>query len=92
MPPCLKGRGPFIAGGGWITTSYLFLYPEAIYMTSGFRLEEVSLLRSVGGFYDVQACSGVFQAPSYYSSGPPHQWGERCPERFLEMLLSDVFA
>jgi hypothetical protein len=40
-------------------------------MTSGSRLEKVSLLRSVGGFHDVRAYSGVFQAPSYYSLGRP---------------------
>jgi hypothetical protein len=61
-------------------------------MTSGSRLEKVSLLRSVAGFHDVRACSGVFQAPSYCSPGPPWQWGGRCLGRFLERLLSEVFA
>jgi hypothetical protein len=50
------------------------------------------LLRSVGGFHGVRAYSGVFQAPSYYSPRPPRQWGERCPGRFLERLLSEVFT
>jgi hypothetical protein len=60
-------------------------------MTSGSRLEKLSLLRLVGGFHGVHACSGVFQAPSYYSPGPARQWDERCLGRFLEMLLSKVF-
>jgi hypothetical protein len=29
-------------------------------MTSGSKLEKISLLRSVGGFHGVQVCSGVF--------------------------------
>jgi hypothetical protein len=61
-------------------------------MTSGSNLEKVSLPRSVGGFHDVQAYSGVFETPSYYSPGPPRQWGERCPGRFMERLISVVFA
>jgi hypothetical protein len=44
-------------------------------MTSGSRLEKVDLLRLVGGFHGDQACSGVFQAPSYCSPDPPRQWG-----------------
>jgi hypothetical protein len=60
-------------------------------MTSGSRLENISLPRSVGGFHNVRAYFGIFQAPSYYSPGPPRQWGERCPGWFLKMLLSDVF-
>jgi hypothetical protein len=61
-------------------------------MTSGSNLEKVDSLRSVGDSHGVRAYSGVFQAPSYCSSGPPQQWGERCPGRFLERLLSMVFA
>jgi hypothetical protein len=52
-------------------------------MMSGSRLEKVSLLRSIGGFHGVQACSGVFWTPYYFSPGPG--W-------FLESLLSEVFA
>jgi hypothetical protein len=59
-------------------------------MTNGSRLEEVGLLRLVGGFHGVRAYSGVFQAPSYCSSGPPWQSGERCPSQFMEWLLSEV--
>jgi hypothetical protein len=61
-------------------------------MISGSKIEKVGLLRSVRGFNSVQAYSGVFQAPSYFSLGPPRQWGERCPGRFLERLLSEVFT
>jgi hypothetical protein len=61
-------------------------------MTIWSRLEKVSLLRSFGSFHSVQACSRVFQTPSYYSSGPPRQWGERCSGRFLDRLLSEVFT
>jgi hypothetical protein len=61
-------------------------------MSSGSRLEEVGLLRSVGSFHGVRACFGVSQSPSYYSSGSPRQWGERCLGQFLERLLSDVFT
>jgi hypothetical protein len=38
-----------------------------------------NLGRSVQGFHSVQVYSRVFQAPSYYSPGPPRQWGEQCP-------------
>jgi hypothetical protein len=34
-------------------------------MTSGSRPEKFGLLRLVGGFHSVRACSGVLQAPSY---------------------------
>jgi hypothetical protein len=61
-------------------------------MTSESTLEKVSSPKSVGGFHGVWACSGVFQAHSYYSSGPPWQWGGRCSGRFLGRLLSEVFA
>jgi hypothetical protein len=61
-------------------------------MTIGFRLENVSLMMSVGGIHDVRACSGVFQAPSYCSPGPRRQWGEWCPGRCLERLLSEIFT
>jgi hypothetical protein len=44
-------------------------------MTSGSRLEKVSLLRSVGGFHGVQACSRLFKVTSCYSLGPPHHGG-----------------
>jgi hypothetical protein len=50
------------------------------------------LPRLVGGFHGVWACSIVFQATSYCSPGPPRQWGGRCPGRFLERMLSEVFA
>jgi hypothetical protein len=63
---------------------------KGIYMTSGSRLEKVDSLRSVGGFHGVWACSGVFEAPSYYYLGPPWQWGGRCPGQFLGRLLSEV--
>jgi hypothetical protein len=59
-------------------------------MTTGSKLEKIGLLRSVGGFHGVRAYSGVFQAPSYYSSGPTRQWSEWCLGRFLERLLSEV--
>jgi hypothetical protein len=61
-------------------------------MTSGSRLEKVGSLRLVEGFHGVQAYSRVFLAPSYYSPGPPWQWGEWCPGRFLERFLSEVFT
>jgi hypothetical protein len=61
-------------------------------MTSGSTLEEIGMLRSVGGFHGVRTISGVFQAPSYCSPGPPWQWGEWCPGQFLERLLSEVFT
>jgi hypothetical protein len=61
-------------------------------MTSGSRHEKVNLLRLVGGFHGVWACSGIFQAPSYCCSGPPLQCGERCLGRFLERSLSVVIA
>jgi hypothetical protein len=48
-------------------------------MTIEFNLEKVGSLRSVGDFHGVQAYSGVFQAPSYYSSGPPQQGGGTAP-------------
>jgi hypothetical protein len=50
-------------------------------MTSGSRLEKVSLLRLVGGFHSVHAYSGVFQAPSYCSPGPSWQWVRGCLAR-----------
>jgi hypothetical protein len=40
-------------------------------MTSGSNLEKVGFPRLVGGFHGVRAYSGVLQAPSYYSPGPP---------------------
>jgi hypothetical protein len=67
-------------------------------MTIEFNLEKVGSLRSVGDFHGVQAYSGVFQAPSYYSSGPPQQGGgdgaqvgtwRGCLVRYL--LGGDVF-
>jgi hypothetical protein len=61
-------------------------------MTSGSSLEKVGLPRLVGGFHGVHACSGVFQATSYCSPGPPRQWGEWHLSRFLERLLSEVFT
>jgi hypothetical protein len=61
-------------------------------MTSRSSPKKVDLLRSVGCFHGVRACSRVFQAPSYCSPGPPWQWGERCPGWFLERLLSEVFT
>jgi hypothetical protein len=61
-------------------------------MTSVSNLEMVGSTRSVGGFHGVQAYSGVFQAPAYYSLGPPWQWGEWCPARFLETVISEVFT
>jgi hypothetical protein len=61
-------------------------------MTSGSILEKVGLPRSVGGFHGVQACFGDFQAPIYYSLGPPQQWGEQCLGRFLERFLCQVFT
>jgi hypothetical protein len=61
-------------------------------MTSGSSLEKACLLRSVGGFLSVRAYSGVFQAPSYHSPGPPWQLGQQRPGQFLESLLSEVFA
>jgi hypothetical protein len=48
-------------------------------MTIEFNLEKVGSLRSVGDFHGVQAYSGVFQAPFYYSLGPPQQGGGTAP-------------
>jgi hypothetical protein len=61
-------------------------------MTSGSNIEKVSLPRLVGGFHSVRSYSGVLQASSYCSPGPPHQWRERRPDRFLERLLNEVFS
>jgi hypothetical protein len=61
-------------------------------MTSGSKLEKVGSLRLVAGFHSVWACSGVFQAPSYYSLSPPRQLGEHCPSHLLGRLLSELFA
>jgi hypothetical protein len=58
-------------------------------MTSGSKPEKVGLLRSVGGFHDVRAYSGVFRAFSYYSPGPSWQWVRGCLARSL--LGGDVF-
>jgi hypothetical protein len=94
VSPYLKGRRPFIVGrqvDNYKLFIFIYIY-EGIYMTNGFRLEKVGLLRSVGGFHGVWACSGVFQAPYYCSPGPPRQWGERCPGLFLKRLLSEVFT
>jgi hypothetical protein len=61
VPPCLKGRGPFIAGR-WLYNYKLFYFyiHEGIYMTSGSRLEKVGLPMLVEGFHGVRAYSGVF--------------------------------
>jgi hypothetical protein len=89
VPPCQKGRGLLWLGGDWITTSYLFLYPQRDLHDNGSRFRKVDLLRSVGGFYGVWACSRVFQAPSYCSPGPSWMWVSGCLARSL--LGGDVF-
>jgi hypothetical protein len=66
-------------------------------MTSGSRLEKVSLPKSVVGFHGVWTYNRVFQTRSNCSLGPPQQWGGRCPGWFLggclarSLLGSDVF-
>jgi hypothetical protein len=54
-------------------------------MTSGSRFEKVSSPRSVGGFHGVQACSGVFQAPSYCGVDGTRisSWGRCLARSFL---------
>jgi hypothetical protein len=60
-------------------------------MTSGSICEVVGSLRSVGGFHDVWAYSGVFRELSQLP-GTPWQLGERCSGQFSGRLVSDVFT
>jgi hypothetical protein len=80
-------KGPFIAGRR-LDNYKLFISIS----TKGFTwLVDPDMRRSVGGAHGVWAYSGFFQAPSYYSPGPPRQWGGWCLSRFLGRLLSEVF-
>jgi hypothetical protein len=88
-----KGRGAFIAGRRLDNYKLIIFYIlDGIYMTNGSSLEIVGWLRSVQDFHVVWTCSGVFQSPSLYSPGPPWQWGEWRPGRFVERLFSKIFA
>jgi hypothetical protein len=48
-------------------------------MTSGSTLEEIGMLRSVGGFHGVQTISGVFQTPLLLFPGPSMAVGGMVP-------------
>jgi hypothetical protein len=87
--PCLKGRGPFIAGR-WLDNYKLII-----------SISSMGFTWLVGPDLRWLVCQGRLEASTVVlessrlplcSPGPPRQWGEWCPSQFMKSLLSEVFA